>query len=198
MPAWPVPSTSGIPGGTVASSDQFDAVLAPLANELADSKVNVQRVELNHYHYGEMWMGIEWTAELTFPLPDIQSGHIKSLAAPMRVLAFDYCTGMVIVPGPRNATQRFHGCRVQLPKMVTERSWRKNWRRFYWMVVTVSVQCTSSRQKVNRSELKTCYTRLKSSAGTVSLLERLERSSCRECRTRIWRLCAWTARFCLL
>lgn len=55
MPASAATDDNVIPDQIVVSDDDFDALDAPLANELLERALNVQPVEPGHYRYEEVW-----------------------------------------------------------------------------------------------------------------------------------------------
>lgn len=57
--------------------DEFDAFEPSLANELACRADHMQPVGLSQYCYEGVWMRVKQTAELTFPLRNIQSSHVN-------------------------------------------------------------------------------------------------------------------------
>lgn len=79
--AFLVPNANMVPHRIVVTDDEPDALDAPVTNELACSAVKLQPVKLGHYRDKAVSLTVEHIADLTFPLADIQSSHIKSLVA---------------------------------------------------------------------------------------------------------------------
>lgn len=61
--------------------DQFDALNAPLSNNIGCSIVNVLVVKISYYRYKEGWMSGERTVDPTFLLCDIQRGSLETPGA---------------------------------------------------------------------------------------------------------------------
>lgn len=95
--ASPALGANVVPGLILVSDDQLDALDAPLGNEVCDSTVDVQSVELSHYCYEGVWLSAGPSLDTTLSLRDIESSHVKILAFWIRSLAIDYCNGMITV-----------------------------------------------------------------------------------------------------
>lgn len=77
--------------------DECDAMGTSLVNELACSAFIFQQAKLRYYRYKEMGITLDQLAATIFPLRDIHSSHVKSLADWMRSLAFYYRNGVLTV-----------------------------------------------------------------------------------------------------
>lgn len=71
VPASLASGVNVIPDQTMISNDALHAHNAPLANELAESTVTVQSVELSHDRYEEVCMSVERIVDPTLPLRDM-------------------------------------------------------------------------------------------------------------------------------
>lgn len=70
---------------------------APFSIKLTSSAVIVQMVEPGHYRNEEEWLSVEQIGDPTFPLQNIESRHVKTVAASMRMHALDYGNEMTTV-----------------------------------------------------------------------------------------------------
>lgn len=70
------------------SDDEFAALMAPLASELAGSAVSAQQVGPSDYLYNKLRFSVEWDADPTLPSQEIQSNRCKRLAVSVRALEF--------------------------------------------------------------------------------------------------------------
>lgn len=84
-----------IPDLVLVSDEDLDATDVPLVNMLSDSAASLQPMELRPHHYEKVWLRVEQIVDPRFPLPDVQSSHVKNLATLMCALAFDYCDAMI-------------------------------------------------------------------------------------------------------
>lgn len=81
----------------MVSDDELDPLATMLANEPTITAINVQQVDCIHDRYEKAWLTVKRTADPTLLLPHIQSSHVKSLAALMLMLAFEYRSRMTTV-----------------------------------------------------------------------------------------------------
>lgn len=94
---FPVVGAKGNADPIVVSDDELVSLHTSYVIEIAGSTINVQLVELNYYHYEEVWMGVDQIADPTSPLRDIQISYVRNLGVLVPGLVFDYHNGIITV-----------------------------------------------------------------------------------------------------